>query len=65
MRVAYLCPDFGVPVCGVKGASVHVRAMTAAMTALGHDVLLLAARKGGASGEDLPPKVALAEVRLG
>ena len=38
MRIAYLCADFGIPICGHKGASVHVREMVTALTAQGHDV---------------------------
>src|SRR5262245_44408740 len=42
MNVLYLCGDAGVAVLGRKGASVHVRAMTAAFCRAGHDVILAA-----------------------
>jgi glycosyltransferase involved in cell wall biosynthesis len=42
VNVAYLCADFGVPVFGHKGASVHVREMVAAFTECGHDVRVFA-----------------------
>jgi glycosyltransferase involved in cell wall biosynthesis len=47
MRIAYLCTDFGVPVYGVKGASVHLRELSHALQSGGHTVLLVAARAGG------------------
>jgi glycosyltransferase involved in cell wall biosynthesis len=42
VNVAYVCADFGVPVFGHKGASVHVREMVAAFTECGHDVRVYA-----------------------
>jgi len=53
MKIAYLCFDFGIPVLGDKGASVHVREMIAALARAGHDVTLLCARTG--SGNPAPP----------
>ncbi len=41
MRIVYLSTDFGVPVRGTKGASVHVRRMIDALAGRGHEVLLL------------------------
>jgi glycosyltransferase involved in cell wall biosynthesis len=46
MRIAYLCADFGVPIRGGKGASVHVREVVAALTAQGHDVRVLSPAPG-------------------
>jgi glycosyltransferase involved in cell wall biosynthesis len=46
MRILYLCADRGIPVRGVKGASVHVRESTEAFAASGHEVLLVARRLG-------------------
>src|SRR5918992_5266004 len=51
MRFAYLSGDLGVPVFGNKGASVHVRELTRALRALGHEVLILTPRADG----DRPP----------
>ena len=42
MRILYLCSDPGIPVLGSKGASLHVRALTSALAALGHEVALAA-----------------------
>jgi glycosyltransferase involved in cell wall biosynthesis len=42
MKILYLCPDYGIPVLGHKGASVHVREMVAAMQRAGHQVVLVA-----------------------
>jgi len=44
MNVLYLCADRGIPLLGGKGASVHVRAVTSAMQALGHRVTLAVRR---------------------
>ena len=38
MRIAYLCCDAGIPVSGVKGASVHLREVVSALQSLGHEV---------------------------
>lgn len=40
----YLCNDLGIPVDGTKGASEHVRAITRALSSVGVDVNILAAR---------------------
>lgn len=42
MRIAYLCPDPGIPLGGTKGASAHVRGLVRAFAALGHQVTVLA-----------------------
>jgi hypothetical protein len=47
MRIAYLLPDPGIPVGGIKGASVHVGEITRAFARAGHDVLLVAMRAAG------------------
>ena len=56
MRIAYLCSDFGVPIHGSKGASIHVREFSRALAALGNDVAIFTCRAGGdaPSGFDLP-----------
>ena len=41
MRILYVCSDFGVPVFGHKGASIHLRAMAGAFAACGHDIQVL------------------------
>ena len=47
MRVAYLLPDPGIPVGGVKGASVHVAEVCRALAETGAQVRLLAMRAAG------------------
>ena len=46
MRFAYLLGDQGIPYLGMKGASVHARAITQALCDLGHDVTCFAASLG-------------------
>ena len=41
MNIAYLSTDFGVPIFGHKGASVHVREMVAAFAEAGHSVWVI------------------------
>lgn len=43
VRILYVCADLGVPVLGLKGASVHVRAMADAFVRAGHETILAAA----------------------
>ena len=52
MNVLYVCGDRGIALLGGKGASVHVRAVTAAMHALGHRVTVAVSRIG--SGNAAP-----------
>jgi glycosyltransferase involved in cell wall biosynthesis len=75
MRILYLCPDLGVPVLGTKGASVHVRALVAALRRAGHDVVLAAASLTASPWEapasleapvvHLPPSAATLDAVLG
>jgi glycosyltransferase involved in cell wall biosynthesis len=51
MRIAYLSTDFGVPVRGTKGASVHVRKMVGALAQRGHELLLLTSDSGEGPAE--------------
>src|SRR5439155_23627263 len=53
MRIAYLSTDFGVPIPGTKGASVHVRQLVEALTKRGHEVLVVTPNDGSAAGR--PP----------
>lgn len=46
MRIAYINADYGVPVLGRKGSSVHVKEMVNAFTRLGNDVDLFYTRLG-------------------
>ncbi|MBI4717173.1 MAG: glycosyltransferase family 4 protein [Planctomycetes bacterium] len=57
MRVLYVCSDHGVKPDGVKGASVHLRAITAGLARLGHEVQVLS--PNGAPGGDHPAPAVL------
>lgn len=46
MNILYVCADRGIPLLGHKGASVHVRAITAALQRLGHQVTIAIDRIG-------------------
>lgn len=56
MRIAYLTSDFGIPVHGNKGAAIHVRELSLALQAQGHEVEIITPRKGGDAPEgfDIP-----------
>jgi glycosyltransferase involved in cell wall biosynthesis len=55
VRIAYVSADFGIPVLGYKGASVHVREMISALASAGHEVCLLTPNVG--SGNALPDTI--------
>jgi glycosyltransferase involved in cell wall biosynthesis len=57
VRIAYLCCDFGVPICGTKGASVHVRELVRALADRGHVVVVLTPRQGGEPPADFPAAI--------
>ncbi len=46
MRLLYVCSDFGIAPSGTKGASVHLRAITRALSEMGHEVLFLSPQDG-------------------
>lgn len=46
MKLLYVCNDYGIRPSGVKGASVHLRAVTGALCALGHEVMLVSPHDG-------------------
>lgn len=50
MKIAYLSADRGIPLFGNKGASIHIRELVNALSALGHQVTILAAWRGAKSG---------------
>lgn len=52
MRIAYVCADFGIPIGGHKGASVHVREMVAALVLQGHDVRVFTPNPGSGNPLD-------------
>lgn len=47
MRIAYITTDFGIPVHGHKGASIHVREFSNALQGNGHEVEIFTCRMGG------------------
>lgn len=55
MRVFLVCADAGIPLAGTKGASVHLRAVTAALARRGVDVVAFAA--AGANATSFPAPV--------
>jgi glycosyltransferase involved in cell wall biosynthesis len=55
MRLAYLSTDAGIAYGGVKGASIHLDEIVAAMAAEGNELLVLVA--GIATGRSPPPGV--------
>lgn len=58
MNLAYLTADFGVPLFGYKGASIHVREMVTALAQCGHRVCICSPAtedEGSGFGELLPP----------
>lgn len=66
MRLCYVSADFGIPVFGDKGASVHIQAMVESLMALGHDVSVVAPQLGAVpSGTPVKlhrPKTRLPEI---
>ncbi len=50
MRIALLCSDLGIPLGGVKGASVHLRAVASALLRMGHQVSAIVATAGPDEG---------------
>lgn len=52
MKIAYITADFGIPVHGNKGASIHVRELSQALMDLGHDVRIFTPRLGGDAPAD-------------
>ncbi|GAC1440007.1 MAG: glycosyltransferase family 4 protein [Mycobacteriales bacterium] len=51
MKVLYVCADRGIPLLGGKGASVHVRQISAALERAGHQVTVAVV----AAGSGAPP----------
>lgn len=52
MKIAYLSADFGVPIWGCKGASIHVREMVASLCQAGHWVSVISPAIETAEGEN-------------
>jgi glycosyltransferase involved in cell wall biosynthesis len=61
MHIAYISADFGVPIFGYKGASIHVREMIAALRQAGHAVCVLSPAMAPGKGNaclPVPPAAA-------
>jgi hypothetical protein len=56
VNIAYLCADFGVPIFGYKGASIHVREMVTAFCKAGHKVSIISPAIEKAEVEPALPK---------
>lgn len=52
MRIALLCCDRGVPLGGLKGCSIHLRAVAEAWLRAGHEVVAIVAETGPLAGVD-------------
>jgi len=50
VRIALLCSDLGIPFGGVKGASVHMRAVAGSLLRMGHEVSAIVANPGPEPG---------------
>jgi glycosyltransferase involved in cell wall biosynthesis len=59
MRLLYVCSDWGIAPDGTKGAAVHLRAITRALSTLGHEVSLLHPK--GEPGDGHPVRALLQE----
>lgn len=53
MRIVYVTADRGIPVFGEKGASIHIQEMIRAFGKLGHEVRVVAARRGDDDAADM------------
>ena len=63
MKILYLCPDLGIPVLGYKGASIHVRELTAALGRAGHQ-LVLAAQMLNKSAWERPAQISIPIIQV-
>ena len=55
MRLLYICSDYGIRPSGTKGASIHLRAITSALSEAGHDLRLLSPKGGPGNGHPARP----------
>ncbi len=63
MKILYVVLDAGIPLRGVKGASVHVRALAGALAETGHNVTIITRNIEGS--EPLPPGVNVVKLSTG
>ena len=64
MRLAYLVLDPGIPIGGTKGAAVHAEAITRALRAAGHEVVIFATRVAEDHESTCPVEVLALPVEL-
>jgi glycosyltransferase involved in cell wall biosynthesis len=57
MRIAYLSADYGVPILGGKGGSVHVQQLVNALARLGHEVVIYGTRLGDGDPSRLSARI--------
>lgn len=57
MRIAYLSADYGIPVLGGKGGSIHIQQLIGALVALGHEVELYCTRLGDGDPSCIPARI--------
>lgn len=57
MRIAYLSADYGIPVLGGKGGSVHIQSLVRAFARAGHDVALYCSRLGDGDVGSIPARL--------
>lgn len=57
MRILVCCADWGVPLWGSAGSSVHLRALAKALSGLGHEVRLVVSNADGDALPSLPVDV--------
>ncbi len=57
MRIAYLSADYGIPVLGGKGGSVHIQSLVRAFAQAGHEVTVYCARLGDGDPAALPARL--------
>ncbi|WP_300156359.1 glycosyltransferase family 4 protein [Solidesulfovibrio sp.] len=63
MRILVCCADWGIPLGGSAGSSVHLRCLAKALAGLGHEVRLVVSNAGGAAKLSMPVEV-VAEERI-
>ncbi len=52
MKIGYISADFGVPIFGFKGASIHVREMVSAFRRAGHDIHIVSPAMQAGKGSE-------------
>ena len=61
MKILLCCADWGIPLGGNAGSSVHLRSLATALAGLGHEVRLVVSNADGTSTPPLPVEVVAVE----